>query len=217
MQITHEEARWLIEYDADRALNSEKQRVLTAHFQECESCRLHAVEMNNLENILREVMKKHWNQHPLPLSMDSINIRTQDTNSLLAWRVSLVSIAMVTFFFLIWGFKMTAFNSSGQTPLGNLSVPTPSVQSTTASTITISTQCNYVIYEVQEFDTLDGIADKFFVSREEIMAFNNMRSDQINTSMELFIPQCDITPTDTVRTPTTTLTPNIQLTIFTPG
>jgi len=32
----------------------------------------------------------------------------------------------------------------------------------------------------------------------------------------LGIPQCNITPTGVVDTPTTTLTPNIQLTIFTP-
>jgi len=215
MQITHDEARWLMEYDSDHALNLEKQRALTTHLQECEACRLHAVEMNNVENILRDVMQKHWNQHPLPLSMDSINIRTKGTNSLLAWRVSLASIAMVTFFFLIGGFKMTAFNSSDPTPLGNLSVPTPSVQLTTASAV--STQCDSVIYVVQEFDTLDDIADQFFVSKEEIIAFNNMHSAQITGSMELFIPQCNITPTSIVRTPTTTFTPNIQLTMFTPG
>ena len=215
MQITHDEARWLIEYDADRALNSEKQKALAAHLQECQSCRLHAVEMNDLENILRDVMQKHWNHPPLPLSMDYIKPHTKNVNSLFAWRVSLVSVVMVTFLLLIWGFKITAFSSSDQLPLGSLPVPTPSVQLTTASAI--STRCDSVIYEVQEFDTLDYIADQFSVSKEEIMAFNNMRSDQINETMELFIPQCNSTPTGMPDTPTTTLTPIIQLTIFTPG
>ena len=132
-----------------------------------------------------------------------------------------MSVAMITFLFLIWGVKITAFNSPDPLPLDSLPVPTPSFQLTTASAIsaisTGSTRCDAVIYEVQEFDTLDEIADQFFVSREEIMAFNDMRSDQINESMKLFIPQCNITPTDTVHTPTTTLTPSIQLTIFTPG
>ena len=214
MQITHDEARWLIEYDSDRVLNSEKQRALTTHLQECEACRLRAVEMNNVENILRDAMQKHWNHRPLPLSIDSIKIQTKNVNSLFAWRVSLASVAMVTFLFLLWGFKITAFNSSESLPLGSLPVPTPSFQLTTASAI--STRCDSVIYEVQEFDTLDSVADHFFVSREDIMAFNNMRSDQINESMELGIPQCNITPTGVVDTPTTTLTPNIQLTIFTP-
>ena len=122
---------------------------------------------------------------------------------------------MVTFLFLIWGFKITAFNSPNKTPLGSLSVPTPSVELTTASAI--STRCDFVSYEVQEFDTLDDIAEQFIVSREEIMAFNNMHSDQINESMELFIPQCNSTATDMPDMPTTTLTPNLQLTIFTPG
>ena len=215
MQITHDEARWLIEYDSDRALNSEKQSALTTHLQECEACRLCAVEMNNVENILRDVMQKHWNHRPLPLSIDPIKIHTKNVNSPFAWRLSLASVAMVTFLFLLWGFKITAFNSSESLPLVSLPVPTPSFQLTTASAI--STRCDSVIYEVQEFDTLDEIADQFFVSKEEIMAFNNMRSDQINESMELGIPQCNITPTDKVHTPTTTLTPNIQLTIFTPG
>ena len=215
MQITHDEARWLIEYDSDRALNSEKQRALTTHLQECEACRLRAVEMNNVENILRDVMQKRWNQPPLPLSVDSIKIHTKNVNSVFTWRVSLASVAMVTFLFLLWGFKITAFNSSESLPLGSLPVPTPSFQLTTASAI--STRCDSVIYEVQEFDTLDSVADHFFVSREDIMAFNNMRSDMIYKSMQLGIPQCNITPTSVVDTPTTTLTPNIQLTIFTPG
>lgn len=215
MQITHDEARWLIESHSGRALNSEKQRTLTEHLQECEACRLHAEGMNDVENILRDVMQKHWNQAPLPLSVDSINIHAKNINFLFAWRVSLVSVVMVTFLFLLWGFKITAFNSPDQLPLGILPVPTPSVQLTTASAI--STKCDSVIYEVQEFDTLYDIADQFFVSREEIMAFNNMRSDQINETMELFIPQCNLTPTGMPDTPTTTLTPNIQLTIFTPG
>ena len=216
MQITHDEARWLIEYDSDRALNSEKQRVLTAHLQECEACHRHAVEMNDVENVLRNVMHKHWSHPPLPLpiEMDSIRIRSKGVSPF-AWRISLTSVAMVTFLFLIWGLKITAFNSSDRLPLGSLPVPTPSVQLTTPSAI--STQCDSVIYEVKEFDTLDDIADQFFVSREEIMAFNNMRSDKIYASMELSIPQCSITPTDTARTPTTTLTPNIKITIFTSG
>ena len=218
MQITHDEARWLIEYDSDGTLNSEKQRALIAHLQGCETCRLHAAEMKDVENVLRAVMQKHWNQSPLPLSIDSIKTHTKSINSLFAWRLSLVSVAMITFLFLIWGVKITAFNSPSPLPSGSLSVPTPSFQLTTASAISvISTKCDSVIYEVQEFDTLDDIADQFFVSKEEIMAFNNMHSDQINESMELFIPQCNSTPTDTVHTPTTTLTPNIQLTIFTPG
>jgi len=87
MQITHDEARWLIEYDPDHALNSEKQRALSAHLQECEDCRAHVFEMNDLENILHGVMQKHWNQPPLPLSMDSIKIHAKNVNSLFAWRV----------------------------------------------------------------------------------------------------------------------------------
>src|SRR5215210_572244 len=163
MQITHDEARWLIESDIDRALNSEKQKALTAHLQECETCRLHAVEMKDVENILRDVMQKRWNYRPLPLSMDSIKIHPKNFNSLFAWQLSLASVAMVTFLFLIWGIKTSAFNSPDPLPLGSLPVPTPSFQLTTASAISsISTRCDSVIYEVQEFDTLDDIADQFF-------------------------------------------------------
>jgi hypothetical protein len=217
MQITHDEARWLIESDIDRALNSEKQKALTAHLQECEACRLHAVEMKDVENTLRDVMHKHWSYRPLPLSMDSIKIHAKNINSLYAWRLSLVSVAMFTFLFLIWGIKITAFNSPDPLPLGSLAVPTPSFQLTTASAISaIFTRCDSIIYEVQEFDTLNNIADQFFVSREEIMALNNMRSDRVYKSMKLEIPQCNITPTGVADTPTTTLTPNFQLTIFTP-
>jgi len=168
MQITHDEVRLLIEYDSDRALTSEQQGALTTHLQECEACRLRAVEMNNVENILRDVMQKHWNHRPLPLSIDSIKIHTKNLNSLFAWRVSLASVAMGTFLFLIWGVKITAFNSSEQTPLGILPVPAPSFQLTSASAI--STRCDSVIYEVQEFDTLDSVADHWnWESRNAIL------------------------------------------------
>ena len=80
MQITHGEARRLIEYDSDYALDSEKQKALAAHLHECKACRLHLIEMNDVENILRGVMQKHWNQHPLPLSMDAINIQAKISN-----------------------------------------------------------------------------------------------------------------------------------------
>ena len=218
MQITHTEAQQLIQYDLDRALNSEKQKTLLAHLQECDACRAYADGMHNMENALNQVMHKQWNHHPLPLSMDSIrpqNILQKSTHSLFGLRTALVSILLVAFSFLIWQLTTTVYNSTEQVPSSILSVPTPSIQLSTASFE--SPKCAWSLHKVEPSDTLESIALQYSVSKEEIMIFNNMHFEQVYESMELKIPQCNPTPTVTAHMPTTTLTPILELTIDTPG
>ena len=54
----------------------------------------------------------------------------------------------------------------------------------------------------------------FAISEEELMAFNNLQVKMVHAPMELKIPVCRLTPTNTF---TTTYTPLLQLTTSTPG
>src|SRR5919106_807609 len=129
MQITHVEAHKLIQLNLDRTLNTEKQRVLSTHLQECENCRAYADGMLNVETMLREVMNKQWNQPPLPLSLDSLrsqNIIQKGANSLFGLRTALASMILVAFAFFIWQLTTTVYHSSEKIPSSALPVPTPS-------------------------------------------------------------------------------------------
>ena len=218
MQITHAEAQQLIQLNLDRALNIEKQRLLSTHLQKCETCRAYADGMLNVETLLRQVMNKQWNQPPLPLSLDSLrpqNIIQKGANSLFGLRTALASMILVAFAFLIWQLTTTVNRSSGQIPSSVLPVPTPSNQFSTASLE--ASQCEWSLHKVETFDTLESIAFQYSVSKEEIMTFNSMDSELIYESMELKIPECKVTPTMTAHMPTTTLTPILELTIDTSG
>ena len=218
MQITHAEAHQLIQLNLDRALNIEKQRLLSTHLQECKTCRAYADGMFNVELMLRQMMNKQWNQTPLPLSPDSLRPQTiiqKGANSLFGLRAALAGMVLVAFAFFIGQLITTVDHSSGQIPSSVLPVPIPSNQFSTASLE--SPQCEWSLHKVETFDTLESIAFQYSVSKEEIMTFNNMASELVYESMELKIPQCNVTPTMTARIPTTTLTPILELTIDTPG
>lgn len=218
MQITHAEARRLIQFDLDRVLDPERQKSLFAHLEECDDCRGYATEIRAVEHKLRHMMNKQWNHHrPLPLSIDAIKAQhklARGTQNLFQLRSALVSLVLVAFSFMIWQFTATSYNSSRQIPSTILPVPTPSTL-TTASLA--SPTCEWTLHVVEPGDTLDNIAFQYSVSKQDVMTFNRMESELIDESMELKIPQCNVTPTMTAHLPTTTLTPQLELYIDTPG
>lgn len=218
MQITHAEAHRLIQFDLDRVLDPEKQKFLFAHLEECDDCRGYANEMRAVENRLRHMMNKQWNHHtPLPLSIDSIKTHCKlpgGAQNLFQLRTALVSMVLVAFSFIIWQITATSFDSSGQIPSTILPVPTPSTLTTTSLA---SLTCEWTLHKVEASDTLDTIAIQYSVSKQDIMIYNDMNSEFVYESLELKIPQCNVTPTMTAHLPTTTLTPNLELIIDTPG
>jgi len=220
MQISHDEARSLVQFNSNRELNSDQQNMLASHLEECDACRAYAVGLEDVENTLRQVMHKQWDLSPLPLSVDFIrpqNTFKRSLDTFFTLRTSLASITLITIMFFIWEFTVTAYNSSEQAPLNILPVPTPSIQLSTTSSA--SPKCDGIIYKVKGDDTIAGIAKRFSVSKEEIMSFNNMQTEVLYKSMELDIPQCNTTPTGTAHSPTAaqTFTPILDLTIDTPG
>lgn len=220
MQITHEEARELIQFNADEALDLQKKAVLYAHLKDCIECRAYVEDIKEVESILLPVMKRQWNLQPVPLSIDALTSKRDSkirTSILLATRTAIVGVIFAAFIFSIWQFTLSSRQTPGQFPVDVLPVPTPSMQST--GTKSMLQNCEEILYIVQKKDTLESIADHFSTSKEEIMAINNMETETVVRTMELIIPKCDSTPTGTAEGPatlTTTYTPSIDLTTFTP-
>ncbi len=221
MQITtHEEAQRLIQFKSDGTLSASKQNTLSGHLSVCAECRVYADELRETESMLRQVMGSQWKISPVPLSthalMEKRNQR-QKASILLATRTATISLVLMIFLFGVWQVTLTEAETSGQSPLGAFPVPTPSTQ-LTSTKITMQ-DCQEVHYRVQAGDTLESIAVQFSTSKETIMALNHMETEAIDTSTELIVPLCSLTPTGTIppATSTITLTPRTSFTPYTPG
>lgn len=218
MQITHEEARQLIQFKADNRLNSTNEEKLNSHLKACQECQHYFDAIKETESMLRLTMRKQWNAHPLPLQTDAIYAKVNSNsgaNILLSTRSALIGLAFVMFAFLAWQ-TMTSSTSSAQVPLSTVPlIPTPSTQFT--ATNTLQNDCKYVRYLVQKGDTLEAIASQFSVSKESIITLNNLTSEAVVETQELAIPFCESTPTGTSRPPAYTITPYLQPISTTPG
>ena len=220
MQITHEEARTLIQFSLDQMLKPQEKNTLQIHLEACVECRTFFDDIKEVENHLLPAMLRHWDLQPSPLSIDAItNKRKSQLQSsiILATRTAIVSIVFAAFVFSAWQFTQSGKQTSNPLPVGIPAVPTPSSQSTSTK---ISFQnCEEMSYQVQENDTLESIAAQFSVSKDKLMAINNLSTDTLSPKMELLVPICNSTPTGTVHpsTLTTTFTPLLDPTTSTPG
>ena len=220
MQITHAEARKLIQFDIDEALNSQEKTTLYTHLKDCIECRAYAEDIREVEGILPPLMKRHWNLQPAPLSIHAITTKRDSklqASIILATRTAMIGIVFIAFILSVWQFTLSGSQTPSQLPASVLPVPTPATQST--STRIMPQNCEQVLYAVQENDTLERIAYLFSISKEEIMSINNMKAETVNTAMELVIPICSFTPTGTVNPTslTTTYTPSTSPIPSTPG
>jgi len=220
MQITHEEARRLIQFSMDQMLKPHEKNTLQTHLEDCMECRTFFDDIREVENLLLPTMLRQWNSQPTPLSIEDITYErnTQLQSSiLLATRTAIISIVFAAFVFGAWQITQSGKQTPNPLPVGVRPVPTPSSQSTSTK---ISFQnCEEMSYQVQENDTLESIAMQFSVSKDKLMAINNLSTEILATKMELLIPFCNSTPTGTVHpsTLTTTFTPLLDPTTSTPG
>jgi LysM repeat protein len=223
MQITHEEAHKLIQYDADAELNPQQKEILSAHLKNCVDCQVYAKDIKEVESILVPVLKRHLNLQALPLSAQQIaskrNSKIQ-ANIWLATRTAMIGFVFMAVALTFWQFILPSRSAFSQLPTNVLPVPTPSTQSTQSTSTSIQFQnCEMIIYGVQENDTLESITDQFSIAKEVIMAINHLKIETVDHKMELLIPICDSTPTGTVHptTLTKTHTPAIRQNTSTPG
>ena len=217
MQITHEEALRLIQFNADRALNVEKATLLDQHLRTCAECRTYSKQLSRMESALLDVMRKQWNMRPIPLAIDKL---TEQKNSrkiqgtLMLTRSAMIGIAFLTFIFIGWQFAITNNPLNGSLPVLPV-IPTPSTFYT-ATSYTLQ-DCVKVPYHVQEGDTLQSIADHFSISKEIIRNMNKLNTEAIQPNTILLIPVCKSTPTSTNHPPTFTITPFLEPVTRTPG
>jgi len=220
MQITHEEARKLIQFGIEQTLSPQEIKTLRVHLEDCVECRVYAEEIKDVESILVPLMKRQWSLQPAPLSIPALVQRKSinwQSNIILATRTVMISIVFAAFVFSAWQFTRSGSRIATPMPVSILPIPTPSGQST--STKVSFQNCAETKYQVQENDTLESIASQFSVSKDKIMAVNNMHVEMVYSKMELWIPICHSTPTGTVHpsTLTITFTPLIGPTTSTPG
>jgi hypothetical protein len=221
MQITHEEAHKLIQFNLDGALNSQEKITLSTHLQDCIECRAYAKDMKEVESILLPVMRSQWSLQPIPIPIPITTICVKrdskiQVSVILATRTAAVGVVLVAFIFSVWQFAVSSGGKSNPLPINVPPVPTPSTQST--STKITFQNCDGMLYTVQENDTLESIAYQFSTSREDLMAANHMKMETVSTGMKLIVPICSFTPTGTIHpaTLTITYTPSISPATFTP-
>jgi LysM repeat protein len=220
MQITHEEARKLIQFSLDQLLKPQEKNTLQIHLEDCMECRSFFADIKDVEKHLVPAMARHWNLRPIPLSLASLNNKKklqQQSSIILATRTVIISIVFVAFIFSAWQFSSSYGRSSTPVPVSLLPIPTPSGQST--STQVSFQNCQEMRYQVQENDTLESIAIQFSIAKDKLMAINNLGTESLSAKTELLIPVCNSTPMGTVHpsTLTTTFTPLFGPTTSTPG
>jgi hypothetical protein len=217
VQIPHEEARRLINLNADRHMEADKYSVLNAHLNDCSECRGYADELLKVENVLRGLGQK-FNRHPTPSFTDQILVRSRSSSFLLADKITILraAAAVLVFagiFFGLWQFSIFNSTSAAETYTA-VPLPTPSTYLT--STNTLPSDCEHVPYQIREGDTLESIAEQFSVPKNMIMEFNDMQEEGMQPPMLVRIPLCARTPTITIYPPNTTITITPQFEPITP-
>jgi hypothetical protein len=209
MQITHQEARRLIQFHADESLNAQEKTVLFAHLKGCIECRSYAAELKELEDTLLPMIRRQWSVRPIPLSMSDIKAKRKmqsPFSNFLAMRTAVIGFIFAAFVFSAWQFTRPGGQPLGLPPAIVAPVSTPSLAST--NTLVSSEPCGGKVYTVQANDTLSGIAAQFSTSVDEIISRNGLKTETIHLGMPLMIPVCNFTPTSTLSpTTTTTYTP----------
>jgi len=217
MQITHEEALRLIQFDADRALEGAQKKLLAEHLNHCEECRVYAKQLSRMEDALAGVMRKHWNLRPAPLAIDVLIGKKNNEkirSALLVTRSAIISLAFLAFVVMGWQLTTTNHSANGTLPVLPV-IPTPSTFYTATSN-TLQ-DCTKISYHVQDGDTLASIASQFSVSEARLKEVNNFNTETMVPNAILLIPVCESTPTNTIQPPTFTITPFLQSITRTPG
>ena len=218
MQITHEEAHRLIQFDTDNALKPSEKNNLVAHLKVCAECRDYAQSMKGIESLLRPLLQRNFHKQPIPLSVAALTGRTNQSRSegaFLATRIAVIGIICVSFIFSVWQFTISSQATPDSSVAGVPLIPTPSTQFIHMTST--SNNCEGRPYVVKEYDTVESIAQLFSISQEDILRANNLDTETLRPGMEILIPTCTSTPTGTVNALTTTYTPSSEPITFTPG
>lgn len=224
VEITHREAKSLIQEAMDQFLETDDLSTLEAHLENCEECRSYANNLSDLESGLRRILHAQIdNQLPNLNLGDIIEPTMNPTWTSLFSPTNVLGRATIGITLLLGYFIITNFFGAQfpivvnwtptiiPTPYGStLAIndsPTPSIP---PNLISMTTQgCEIIVYVIQENDTLEKIARQFEVSKKLISTYNNLITGDLYTGGELSIPLCGQAPLQISHTPrnTTTITP----------
>ena len=231
IEITHLEARSLLQAAADHTLNPEEKSLLDAHLSNCEECNKFAEEISALETNLRKLFHTKWDPQQPDLNLQTVvnpspakllfNNFFMQSNAM--GKLTLVAALVLGYLVVanLFGIQSPIVSKETATtlPTPNEFIaafpasPTPSAQpSLTNST---SQACETITYVVQANDSLASIAYRHGTTSEIIQERNNLSYDMIHTGMELVIPMCESTPSHTATLPEgMTTNPPIDGTLF---
>ena len=217
--ITHLEARSLIQYRADQALDRQRRETLNAHLASCVECADYANQIHDTEAALRMTLRKQWSVSPPHLDMEAIKAKILHGRTALDFvtmRSALVGAALLFFVFAYWQFGAPRNDAySPMLPVGVSAVPTPSLLLT--GTQAEFTHCQMIRYKVQPTDTLEFLALHFSVSEVALLNLNHLQPGLLRLPDVLTVPICKATPTSTGGAPTFTNTPSLEPITDTPG
>jgi hypothetical protein len=216
MPITHQEAQQLFQFSMDNMLSANDKATLFSHLQACRECQAYVRQMKQVESALLPVMKRQWGRQPVPLSIHSLTKKRNTQASIfLVMRTAFIGVAVMAFIFGAWQLTFSAGQVPDQAFVAVLPAATPSIQATTTKS---RQACDNMIYVVKANDTLDTIADRFAISKEQLMSVNQLNAEELRPSTKLIVPLCGITPTGTVTNLLTrTYTPITSPALSTPG
>jgi LysM repeat protein len=234
-EITHHKARALLQVAADRSLAPADRSALDAHLAACQECRYYADRLASLEVSLSIALRARWDSYRPELNLQAIK---HPSRAKLAWnhlfsqrhafgKVTVMAALLLGYILIVnlAGIRVPIADNETPTVLPTpngyttaaATSPTPSIQA--ALTELTSQACETLLYIVQKDDTLERIAVQHEITKEAILEYNPdadfLASNTVFTGMQLFIPQCQSTPSRTAGLPGSLLTTTpINGTIF---
>lgn len=225
-EMTHHQARTLLQISADRSLEPAERSALESHLAACNACREYAGQLSRLEYTLRENMHARWDGYRPALNRQAIKNKIQAkpvwTNPLshlnALGKVTMMATLLLGYLLIANLVRVGGTASKSGTPsalptpnepastfLSNS--PTPPTQSATLQRTSLP--CETIPYIVQANDTLESIAVRHGITKEDILEYNkeadSLFSNTIFTGMELNLPVCRSTPSYTASAGTNTL------------
>ncbi|MBI5294841.1 MAG: LysM peptidoglycan-binding domain-containing protein [Chloroflexi bacterium] len=222
--ISHIQARALLDLAADLSLPLNERDSLDGHLSACDECRRYAGELAEVEGVLRQSLASNLETRKVQLSVGEILRQTRPYGAIqpalrFASRFAATPILILVLLAVTLALGLPRLTGGGTDPARTLTatallVPTPSARIT--STLLTRPECETILYQVQGGDSLEDIAQKFSISRDILMAYNNLTAESLPAQLD--IPLCYATPLVGSQTPasTVTITPQAEYTLRTP-
>lgn len=222
--ISHIQARALLDLAADLALPPDERGRLDEHLSACDECRRYAGDLTEVEGVLRQSLASNLKDRKIQISVGEI-LRQARLNGAaqpalrFASRLAAAPVLLVILLVVTLTLGLPRLAGGGTAPAHTLTatallMPTPSARTT--STLLTGPECETISYQVQRGDSLSGIAQKFSISRDILIAYNNLTAESLPAQLD--IPLCYVTPLVGSQTPasTVTITPQAEYTLRTP-